>query len=214
VKGVKVALFLLFVGLPSGLLVYAMVIAADLWSKITTGDDTTDSLKAPVLYGVLRALRPVTPAGFAQTTFTARALMAIAFAEQSFGGAVGDSDPTAAPDGPSISPWQIERSNAIAEGFYSVPDGATAGDATDRAAYAAITTTGSAVFTWAYYAARFFTDNVWPIVSSAPDLTTALEVWNGGPNEGPSGSHPGANANYVTDAHGSQSASSIISGWS
>jgi hypothetical protein len=175
----------LFFGLwwiPGALLVGMTLAAVDLIAKMWTGISQVDALAPATAAGVLTAFRPVTPGDFTTAIFAARSLAAIANAESSFNGAVGDTDASSAPGGPSISPWQIERVNAIKLGWYSPPDGSSQGDETDRDTYAAISTTGISTFLWAYRAAVFFRDQVLPHVTVG-NFDQALEVWNGGPGE-------------------------------
>jgi hypothetical protein len=175
--------------------------AVDIISKMWTGVSRVDGCAPAAATGVLIVLHPVTPSDFETAIFYARALAAIANAESSFAGAVGDTDASAAPGGPSISPWQIERTNAVKYGWYSTPAGIEAGSQADRDAYAALPTTGIHLWTWARHAAQFFNTDVAPYASS--DLTTALRVWNGGP----SGASNDATATYA------QRSAALISDW-
>lgn len=170
--------FLLLI-LPGGVLLTAIVGLLDLWNQLATGDDAADSLRWPLIYGLLTVLRPLTPAQWSDALEQGRALMLIAISENSIG-QVGDTDPAKAPGGPSISPWQIERVNADACGYWTAPT-----DGTDvRAAYAAIPTLapgggiGLPTYVWARNAVDFFSTNVWNV---AADIPSALEIWNGGP---------------------------------
>jgi hypothetical protein len=203
-KRLGVALAFLAAALPFGLLVLLVIVSGDLWLQTSlkrkvgdvasdgvdqdgnplngTADDlVTDQpklngLRFPIIAGVLKA-------GLSDPFSVrdlARGLIIVAGTERSFDGAVGDLDPVAAPGGPSISPWQIERVNAIRYGWYSTPDGVTPDSAEDRAAYAAIVTTGLGLWEWAAHAAEFFLKECWRPAQG--DLMTALGIWNGGPN--------------------------------
>jgi hypothetical protein len=196
------ALALLF--LPGGLLLVATLAAVDIIAKIWTGIFNLDALAPAVAAGVLGVYKPVTQADWDDAIFAARALQLIANAESSYGGAVGDTDPDLAPGGPSISPWQIERKNAIAMGWYTPPVGSTLGDEADRASYAGLPTRGPFAFLWAARAASFFRKEVAPYANH--DFTTALVVWNGGPSKATQ--DPPSNADYA------QRSAALIADWS
>jgi hypothetical protein len=208
-KGLLLAALL---GIPGGLLLAVTLGFADLIAKAWTGVGQVDALVPAISAAVLGVYRPLTLSDFAHAIFVSRALAAVANAESSFDGAVGDTDATLAPSGPSISPWQIERANAEAAGWYSPPAGSTAGDDADRAAYAALDTTGIAIFAFAWRAARYFKDNVDSLANE--DLTTALRVWNGGPsfNSSKAGYNGETIAQITTDY--ANKSSSLIADWS
>ena len=179
--------------IPGGLILIVGGFAVDLYMKITTGDSNVDALAPYVVAAVLAKLHPVTPAQWAHAVFVARALTAVANAEGSFGGAVGDQDASSAPGGPSISPWQIELVNAKAMGWVD--------SSTTREEYAAIVTTGPiASLRWALHATEFFEQNVTPYANE--DLATALAVWNAGPR-----GTPESDPNYVAKSE------SLIQQW-
>ena len=195
--------------LPGGLVVGVMVEVIDLFSQLATGG-AQDDLRLPLIYATLRVLKPVTPSQVKSALAFAQTLMVIAQTENSRApnNAVGDTSASAAPGGPSISPWQLERINAEKLGFFSASDG-TSGNSADQAArdeYAALAE-GAAndvgLYTHAYRAAVFFNGNVWP--QAGGDLTTALEMWNGGPN-GPN--------NSQAQAYGAKGAQlAVANGW-
>lgn len=166
----------LLLALPGGIALTLVGLSLDLYIQIATGNDDADALRWPVIYGVLKKTKPLTPAGFADALQQARALMLVLLAENSFAptdgypGPVGD---TGISKGPSISPWQILRTNAQARGYFTP---ATTDPASE---YGAIDTLGN-IFTWAGNAADFFADEVWPHANG--DIRKALQVWNGGPN--------------------------------
>ena len=198
--------------LPGGLLIVLTAAALDIVTKIWTGLAELDALVGPVVYGVLGVYRPITPDQWSNAIFAARALIAIANSEQSFDGTPGDTDASQAPGGPSVSPWQIERVNAVRYDWWSPPEGATAGDDQDRAAYAAQPVQGIFAYRWAMRAAAFFKGDVESLANG--DLTTALRAWNGGPDY--DSSQIGFGGNTVADnttAYASRSAG-IIAGFS
>jgi hypothetical protein len=186
---------LLLVILPGGLALAIVGFAIDLYLSLQTGNADADALLLPTIWGLLSKNLPLTPAQVDDTLAQGRALQLVLLAENSFGatspwpGPVGDQDPNVAPNGPSISPWQIEMSNAIACGYWTAPT-----DGTDaRTAYSQIDTLGN-IYEWAGNAADFMQKQVWPHANG--DVHLALEVWNGGPN----GANKAQSQTYASNA--------------
>ncbi len=132
-----------------------------------------------MIYGVIRAMRPLSPAELARAVDVMRALLVLAATERSFNGGVGDANPHLAPGGPSISPWQIERVNAIKLGFWSPPAGVAPDSLAAREAYAGVDTQGRELYEWAWHAAEFFLKEDMPPAGN--DVALAFRVHNGGP---------------------------------
>lgn len=177
-------------------------LALDLYVSLATGNDDADALRWPLIYGLLKQNVPMTPDDFADTMQQGRGLMLVLLCENSmnptapYPGPVGD---LGIAKGPSISPWQILRTNAIACGYV---DPSTTSDQ-----YAQIDTLGD-IYNWADHAANFWKTQVW---NHTQDLRLALQTWNGGPNgpnntnaqayaqNGISGSSPAAPPGAPTD---------------
>jgi hypothetical protein len=186
---------LLLLILPGGIALALAGFSIDLYVSLATGNPDVDALLWPTIWGLLSKNLPFTPAQFDDTLAQGRALQLVLLAENSFGatspwpGPVGDQDPTQAPNGPSISPWQIELSNAVALGYWTAPT-----DGTDaRTAYSQIDTLDDP-YTWAANAADFMKTQVWPLANG--NVRTALAVWNGGPT----GPNKGSAQSYASRA--------------
>lgn len=162
---------LLLILLPGGIVLAVITGLVDLFLSLATGNDDVDALRWPLIYGLIVTLKPIVPADWSDALAQGRALMLVAIAENSIG-KVGDTDPSLAPGGPSISPWQIELVNAVARGYVD--------PGTSRTDYAAIDTQSfPASYQWAANAVDFFNSNVW--IHANGTVSTALAVWNGGP---------------------------------
>jgi hypothetical protein len=178
----------LLVLLPGGLVLAALGFSLDLYASLATGNANADALLWPMIYGLLKVNTPMTPAAFADTLNQGRALMLVLLAENSFNptanypGPVGDLGDAR---GPSISPWQILRTSAIAGGYV---DASTTSDQ-----YAQIDTLDD-LYTWASNAADWMQKQVWPLANG--DIHTALEIWNGGPQ----GANVSASQTYASNA--------------
>jgi hypothetical protein len=166
----------LLVFLPGGLVLAALALSADLYFSLQTGNAQADAFIWPTIYGLI--LKNMPTVDFADVVNQGRALMMVLLAENSFNatapypGPVGDLGDSR---GPSISPWQILRQTAIANGYYADPtDGS---DVTQ--AYGNVDTLGN-IYAWAANAADNMAKFVWPNANGS--IRSALAIWNGGPN--------------------------------
>jgi hypothetical protein len=166
--------------IPLGILGVAMIAggaaAADVWFSIATSDSNLDALRLPLLLAVLTTYAPWQ---IGRAVNAARGLLAVAHAEDSFNGEVGDTDiqgNATAPYGPSISPWQILRSTAVSIGAIDASESASDYAAED-------TTSVLGLVKWARVAAQLWKSNEDQGFSGA-DL---FKVWNGGPGAVSSG---------------------------
>lgn len=142
-----------------------------LYERLKTGDDNFDALRLPIILGVLSPGAGGNPGWLTEPTQALqamRALMVIAQQENSIG-QIGD---TSASVGPSVSPWQISRGDAESMGFWTPPDGSSAGDQADRDAYQAQTTS---IYTWARWAATDLRNKY----DAASSWNDAIRRWNG-----------------------------------